>query len=1312
MARFKQVRNSSQLYTQNANGSGKSFLNEKIRLNLLDSRQTRQPYIPIGTNTDHLIIETAYNDNNTINFNVDDNYNGPSEQQLWATNIATGLSEELLGRDQPEWIPKNERITINEQLATPSTLSDMSLIFDKNNRKNLVDKFTKKGNPIEVKFHPFNDVEYIHNNLTNQDFIKGDGEYSFLNTNLYEETSIDIELDTPIDTILQNTAQFQEHEILGGDTQLDYIFTEWLNSPYSFRQNASTQPQTRLNTPFVIYNFEKKCWEYRGVPNPSIYYQNLPANNRLNLSFKHPIYNGCPVNFDQSTNTFPLLRSIRTTDFDNDVYKFLTYYNEYCVSELPLTNNPINYLYIQNTNGKNNMSNISLPTSLFGFPHFPKFYPFDDNILKMSKYINKPFIIDRISLNLNVELMSQSFKNSNEFCRIDASQYLTSSLNFFITKRNRYSNNKGFKLSFVNKLAITPFKTVKNIDPALSLINEFSENNLTSFMNKKFWNISKITTFNKINNQIVANSLNTLTTNPTITNTGNDDRPVNRIMMKQELNYNDLINLTTFDDDSSNSLTIKSNIAGDSYENEIITFGNIVFYSDGDLNLSYKFANQTKLNKIKKNCDLLINTTENDTYDNKGNKINYNNYPEDYLLLDFQGNVNVNTYIKKVSAVKNFLIKDETYGLSSHLLNDQIEIPDSIDNIFTTSFGTRYKEEEKLNWTRNGLNSLTGRDVQNGYSHFKTDTDIVKIESNDFNFTRYNPRPGYQGSPNRIIVAANTTSNITPFPQKKLPVSGNISLNKLTSFSPYILLPNDELSFSLSTSPTLSTIIYKELFKLKKGKIKFTLHGYIPKNNKSIEDYKNLKNLNQNNLSSTILGDTQLITNDYSYAYAKNQRVLNFYDRIYTNKFTEITSILSAYNDYNTSVDPPNVPAQVDISQDIIDGLNATPDKTEYSILINCNVNRNNEALGQQIQYFIITLNKLLTSKPFQEKILDAKAGLNIKIKNIGYDDNNKLGSLLIVERMNTTDAIDFFSGNEWINLVNGQVRGHDFASIENKTYKFRFNLNTKRFERIVEDRQLKSESLGQIIPDIGSILLTTNNYINFINLKINAYKVDSKYINDFKYSYDDSFSFKDILQQVYSIWNNIRSYIEGLQGDEGELTSNQKTLTLFLKINTAKLNRLIQEMTYFKNSTRTNNIAAKNKRNHSKYFELRSYGQFKDRVNQNISMMMINNENAIESTVEQRFVNGQTGVDLYNFTTGVLNDLKNVTTRNKSRYCSLLDAGYNLNSEGDVQKWSTNDYWHYKHVAFKDDVTNDSYLTTIIPSVAFNLDNVRQIIF
>jgi len=134
MARFKQVRNSSQLYTQNANGSGKSFLNEKTRLILQDSQQVRQPYIPVGTNTDHLIIETAYNDNNTINFNVDDNYNGPREQQLWATNIATGLSEELLGRDQPEWIPKNERITINEQLATPSTLPDMSLIFDKNNK--------------------------------------------------------------------------------------------------------------------------------------------------------------------------------------------------------------------------------------------------------------------------------------------------------------------------------------------------------------------------------------------------------------------------------------------------------------------------------------------------------------------------------------------------------------------------------------------------------------------------------------------------------------------------------------------------------------------------------------------------------------------------------------------------------------------------------------------------------------------------------------------------------------------------------------------------------------------------------------------------------------------------------------------------------------------------------------------------------------------------------------------------------------------------------------------------------------------------
>ena len=99
----------------------------------------------------------------------------------------------------------------------------------------------------------------------------------------------------------------------------------------------------------------------------------------------------------------------------------------------------------------------------------------------------------------------------------------------------------------------------------------------------------------------------------------------------------------------------------------------------------------------------------------------------------------------------------------------------------------------------------------------------------------------------------------------------------------------------------------------------------------------------------------------------------------------------------------------------------------------------------------------------------------------------------------------------------------------------------------------------------------------------------------------------KQILEQIYQKWFNIKLYIEGLQD---ELSDTEKENLLNLNVN--KFNKLIQEVTFFNNSTYTQSVAAKNKRNYSKYFELRSYGQFKDRVNQNISMMMINNENLI----------------------------------------------------------------------------------------------------
>ena len=1265
MARFKQIRNSSQLYTQNANGSGKSFLNEKTRLNLQDSQQNRQAYISIGTNTDHLLINTAYNDNNTINFNVDDNYNGPLEQQLWATNISTGLSEELLGRDSPEWNVKNQRITINDQLATPSTLPDMTWIYPKNNLKSLVNKFTKKVNPVEIKFHPFTDVEYIENNLTNQDFIKGNGEYSFLNTDLYEETSIDIELDTPVDTLLQNTAYFQTassfDDAVNNENKniKDYEFTPWANSPYEFRQSVD-QTYSRLNTPTVIYNFKEGCWEYRGIPCPHQFF----LQNPFNLDTQPVIANDPDLS---------LLTSVPTYNAEDNAYKkFASYFDRYILSELPLTNNPINYLRGDVELHPNiNHSNLSLPTTQFGFPHFNKFHAFDENLIDISKYINKPFIIDRISLNLNVELQSEFYVNPilND---IEVRNGINASLNFFLINQtpafSKGLQQKAFANFFIknstNLYSVRPFK------------------NLLGFNSSKLRDLEFFTNTSSYR-QLITNSLLHTKRNVTRINAKN----LTQGQYNNLINYNFLKTKLYLNDDQNNTLDnpdLLINLASfhEKYENfskafkrEVITFGNIDFYSKGQLDLSNSdIEDRIKniKNKIINNSDSFIETDDYYTTPQLNNNLEIH-------ILDYAGNVNLTTYVKKPSNLIKLNIANQN-NLSSHHLNYQVDLNDSLDEYFISANSKKSLVGETIaqfyqvkSETRNFLNNQSGRDIENA----------LISELNNLNQTTLMTTTNLNIQSNQ---------NIPKIADTAIKNSGNIQLVKKSNASPYLLLPNDKIAFYLSISPTLSPKIYKQLLKIKQGKVKFTLHGYIPKNNKSLRDWNNLKNLNQNNLTTSIIGNNEFITDSYNNNYYQYSNIYNIYDRVYTGIFSkksDLSAAVSTINDQTNST--------ISGSEKTIDITNLVYNNITQTLINELIINFECTNLNNSVTRCILLINlnnKIVTNE--KEEIL-------IQIKNkTGLDFRLKF-----INKNNTTFWPLYDTTSLPSHLKNATPDEVSVNSI-NENYTFFWNSNTSRFDRLttrkIENRELFFFGQSSLL---GSKILFGEFYNPFIDLKIDAYKNDMKYVKDYKHLYDDSFSFKKILEQIYQKWINIKLYIEGLQD---ELSDTEKENLLNLNVN--KFNKLIQEVTFFKNSTHTQSVAAKNKRNYSKYFELRSYGQFKDRVNQNISMMMINNENLIEGTVEQKFVNGQTGVELYNFANPVLNNLKNVTTRNKSRYCSLLDAGYNLNND-EVQAWSVNDYWHYKHVAFKDDaISPDTYLTTIITSPSITPENVRQIIF
>ena len=128
----------------NITKSGASLINERTRFYREQNRPVRQAYIPNGYNTDNLNIDMAFNDENTINF---DNLKYSSFKKYFN-------------------VYPNERNTISEQQATPSTfpdlgINDLGITFENfegsddfyNNQAELLEKFLKKVNPVEEKLH-------------------------------------------------------------------------------------------------------------------------------------------------------------------------------------------------------------------------------------------------------------------------------------------------------------------------------------------------------------------------------------------------------------------------------------------------------------------------------------------------------------------------------------------------------------------------------------------------------------------------------------------------------------------------------------------------------------------------------------------------------------------------------------------------------------------------------------------------------------------------------------------------------------------------------------------------------------------------------------------------------------------------------------------------------------------------------------------------------------------------------------------------------------------------------------------------------
>jgi len=794
--------------------SGASLLSERTQAIKLDiyNQQMNQPYIPNGTNVDKLSIVKKYNDQNTINF---DNLKYSTPQAYFSQH-------------------PNERSILDEITATPSTMpDDLGLGIDHpnfynnfpNNQSQIIDKFLKKVNSVQLNYTPFKDTAYTLPTNSTIQYIKGEGKFYFLNTNLYEETSIDIELDVPADALLEYTAKMQEFD---NTNPFTFDFSTWDNSPYSFRRN-SDNGHIRTNSPFLMYNFAQNCFESRGW------------SRFINFAWEgNEILTIPNVNFTVDDGTI----KINNTDFNNSNLKYQTFKTNLNSNlknhNFALSHTPIQDLNTAKAPGSDQVGNyFSIPSMQFGFPHFPTFHTFDDNLLSMHQYLNKPLIIDRVTVELDVKLKSEISTDQNlEDLYID--QGLNFSLNYTILNSPKNYKNTQSKLKL---LISNPFQLKKDITQT----GTSSE------------------TFNKTTPPFTLNAWRTFLqthASPTLISPNYFASTQQNSLVKRKILKDVMSVITT---DMSSYINFNTNI---------VSFGNVVFHAPHPNNIesgkTYKQTHLTELSQLINNNTLLIDTFST-------NSFNLDMLSQDKIFLDYDGKVKINDYVKKAGnlsldfCANNINHQFEFFSNTSSTLQNTIDIfkENNIDVITVNTNDT-------LNVTRNLINdTIDGKDVVNTFS-------FLDFDKKDHGII---PAPIFRKTSPTLfnnVFPGNSDAN-SEYYQKNVEGKIQTGFYKKPSqeFSPYVLTPDDNLAFCFSISPTIAPKLFKHSCQIKSGKVKFTLHGYMKKNNEKFQDDTNLKNLNQQNLSSTIVGNNSIINDDYSNLGYLAEYINTFNDRIF-----------------------------------------------------------------------------------------------------------------------------------------------------------------------------------------------------------------------------------------------------------------------------------------------------------------------------------------------------------------------------------------------------------------------------------------------
>jgi len=606
---------------------------------------------PSEYNEDSFLLEynESYNKNFTANYISKNYFIKNNIKKLSNTSNLSGW-----------WLPSNNNIDkpFNDQ---SQKFLDIKLgnFFNLENNSLLLNSTILQDKNIDLNLTSTK----LLNNQKNK--ISAEEKYNIVNSNQKKELQIEIELDTPNDLFLQYTARSLEDDIIRSayenvlDTDSKFTFRKLTSNNdqkkyiNSIRNDIGTASRTfnRINTPFAIYNFNKKNWEYRGISYPLIHMTNSYINNSI-LSGKVSL-------IDNNSYVNRYLKKFTYANNSANITEFINFFKKYFVSQDPLTSTstliskirPKNDsdLSLDSNNGKyQNYSYpiLSLPTELFGFPNHHKFHGFTDNLIKMDKFIEKPFVLNRTNFSTNIEVIG-------EFTSEDQTYYeeaFNICLNYFIikqTKIHKFNIETKWK-PFVNKkIENTTFTYGSDSDFDLkSLEINYDDTNSTEY------------------NQFVIRKLS------------ND-------LDHTDFSSNRLTNYNFYENDlNSNNKGKIEDLDSKKYIREIVNHGNVLFITPSILSISesstpkyntfsYKSSRLNSL-LLKNNFDE-IKILE---YPNHSDLLQNNNLVS---LLDYNGEININSIIKNPSQINQ--------NINAHLLNLNFDLP--INNCFDKFSGTR-----------------------------------------------------------------------------------------------------------------------------------------------------------------------------------------------------------------------------------------------------------------------------------------------------------------------------------------------------------------------------------------------------------------------------------------------------------------------------------------------------------------------------------------------------------------------------------------------------------------------------------------------